>query len=206
MPPAVQAGRQPGMAFGAGGLSVIVVVVGAVVLDQHVEEPAQVFGAVVAGEGHHGVFAGGQRITDGAVRAADRPDMVDGDGPVGQRGRGLGQHITQRAGGVDPPAGMPRRGAGGCRQPVPVVRCPASCAPPRVSKDARALACTAASCWVRVWTSRIVRCSWSRVHSAGSMANNWSTWQRSPSKAVSGSVAVVVRRLPPLTSNVSTRV
>ena len=34
--------------------------------------------------------------------------MVDGDGPVGQRGRGLGS-ITQGAGGVDPPAGMPRR-------------------------------------------------------------------------------------------------
>ncbi len=32
---------------------------------------------------------------------------------------------------------------------------------------------------------------------AGSMANNWSTWQRSPSKAVSGSVTVVVMTASP---------
>ena len=53
---------------GAGGLGVVVVVVGAQVLDQHVEEPAQVFGTVIPREGYHGVFAGGQRITDGAAR------------------------------------------------------------------------------------------------------------------------------------------
>ncbi len=74
---------------------------------------------MVAGEGHHGVFAGAQRITEGAVGAADRPDMLQGDGPVGQRGRGLGQDIAQGAGGVDPPPGMTGRGAGGLRQPVP---------------------------------------------------------------------------------------
>ena len=203
VPPAVQAGRQPGMAFGAGGLSVIVVVVGAVVLDQYVEEPAQVFGAVVAGEGHHGVFAGGQRITDGAVRAriARTWSMVMARRPTRSRSRAAHHAARGRCGPTS------RHAPPGVRVDV-ASQSPWCGARPaarrRGYRRRQGFGLYRGQLLGEVWTSRIVRCSWSRVHSAGSMANNWSTWQRSPSKAVSGSVAVVVMTTS-LTSNVSTR-
>ncbi len=110
VPPAVQAGRQPGHGVWCGRSSALLSWSLAVVLDQHVEESHAGSGAVVAGEGHHGVFAGGQRITDGAVRGADRPATVDGDGPVGQRsrsGQGYPPPPPVQRGRWTPPAGMP---------------------------------------------------------------------------------------------------
>ena len=116
--------------------------------------------------------------------------MVDGDGPVGQRGRGLGQHIAQRAGGVDPPAGMPA-GCGWMSPASPRGAVPGSCAPPRVSKTP-GFGLYRGQLLGEVWTSRIVRCRlvegpFGRVH--GQQLVDLAT---QPVKAVSGSVTVMV--------------
>ena len=90
----------------------------AVVLDQHVEEPAQVFGAVVAGEGHHGVrrWSAHHRWCGARPRIARTWSMVMA---LSANAVAVSGSTSRSARAVDPPAGMPRRGAGGCRQPVP---------------------------------------------------------------------------------------
>ena len=136
--------------------------------DQHVEEPAQVFGAVVAGEaatvsspvvGRHPMVRCAARIarTWSMVMAPSANAVAVSDGSIHSSARAVWTHH-----------GMPRRAGDVCRQ-SPVVRCRRTA--PRGIKDVVALACTRGFQLLgEVWTSRIVRCNWSRVHSAGSMA------------------------------------
>ena len=113
----------------------------------------------------HGVFAGGQRITDGAVRGADRPDMVDGDGPSANAVAVSGSTSrSARAVWTHQPA-CPAGVRVDVASQSPVVRCPANCA--RRGYQRPGLAWTAASCWSGVDVQDRAFESWSRDHSPG---------------------------------------